>query len=253
MAESIDEGVLTREAAGLLRYASSIARDSVLAEDLVQEALARAWERRASFRGESSPATWLHRILHNLAVDHARRAREVPSDDVVSMVEKQWQDPDYVVDAELVAERAQTNEDLKDALLRLPFDHRTVVVLHDMEGLTVAEIARIQGVGLAAAKQRLRRGRMMLVSALAQGPERLAARKGVPLTCWDARSLVSDYLDDVLPGRDRRRLTAHLEACPTCPSLYASLVRARDAVGHLRDRDAVVPAHLARRIGRAVR
>lgn len=147
MGEAIDEGVLAREAAGLLRYASSIVRDSVLAEDLVQEALARAWERRDSFRGEATPATWLHRILHNLAVDHARRAREVPSDDVVSMAEKQWQDPDYVVDAELVAERAQTTEDLKDALLRLPFDHRAVVVLHDMEGLTVAEIARIQGVG----------------------------------------------------------------------------------------------------------
>lgn len=155
------------------------------------------------------------------------------------------------MDVALVAERAQTGEDLKDALLRLPFDHRTVVVLHDMEGLTVAEIARIQGVGLPAAKQRLRRGRMMLVSALADGHERRAASRGVPLTCWDARSSVSDYLDEALSPRERRQLEAHLGSCPTCPTLYASLVHARDAVGGLRDPNTVVPPDLASRITRS--
>lgn len=132
--------------------------------------------------------------------------------------------------------------------MRLPVIYRTVVVLHDAEGMTVAEIADVQGVGLPAAKQRLRRGRMMLVDALAQGRARRDALSGVPLRCWDARSKVSDYLDDGLPASDRVLVERHLEACPTCPPLYAGLVGTRAALGALRDADTVVPPSMADRI-----
>ena len=112
----------------------------------------------------------------------------------------------------------------------------------------MAQIAEVQGVGLPAAKQRLRRGRMMLVDALSQGLERRDALHGVPLRCWDARSRVSDYLDDGLVASDRMLVQRHLEACPTCPPLYAGLVGARAALGALRDTDSVVPVSLADRI-----
>lgn len=82
---------------------------------------------------------------------------------------------------------AQTREELEDALARLPFIYRSVVMLHDVEGWTVAEIADLLELGLPAAKQRLRRGRMMLVTALAEGQERRIGLKGVPMRCWDAR------------------------------------------------------------------
>lgn len=219
------------------------------ADDLVQETLRRALESLDSFRGESSLATWLHRILHNASVDRARRNSEDPSDDVAALVEEQWRDGAYTVDAALVASRAQAADELRDGLLRLPCIYRSAVVLHDMEGLTMVEIARIQALSLPAAKQRLRRGRMMLVSALARGAERRAAGRGVPLLCWDARSMVSDYLDDELASSDRQLLESHLAECPTCPPLYAGLVEARAALGHLRDDDSVVPEHMARRLG----
>ena len=154
----------------------------------------------------------------------------------------------YTVDAATVVERAETREELEDALVRLPVIYRTAVVLHDSEGMTVAQIADVQGVGLPAAKQRLRRGRMMLVDALSQGRERRAALRGVPLRCWDARRKVSDYLDDELLASDRVLVQRHLETCPTCPPLYAGLVGARAALGALRDRDSVVPVSLADRI-----
>ena len=89
---------------------------------------------------------------------------------------------------------------------------------------------------------------MMLVDALAQGRARRDALRGVPLRCWDARSKVSDYLDDGLPASDRVLVERHLEACPTCPPLYAALVGTRAALGALRDADAVVPLSLADRI-----
>ena len=64
--------------------------------------------------------------------------------------------------------------------------------------LTAAAVAEVQQVSLPAAKQRIRRGRAMLVSALARGVERRAALAGVPLNCWDARSRIDDYLADEL-------------------------------------------------------
>lgn len=248
MREAADADELASELPGLVRYARTIAGDHALADDLVQETLLRALERLDSFRGESSLATWLHRILHNTAVDRARRGREDPSDDVAALVEAQWRDSAYSVDAALVASRAQSADELRDGLVRLPYIYRSAVVLHDMEGLTMAEIARIQAINLPAAKQRLRRGRMMLVSSLARGVERRAARRGVPLPCWDARSMVSDYLDNELANSERQLLESHLAGCPTCPPLYAGLVETRAALGHLRDQDSVVPEHVARRL-----
>jgi len=59
-------------------------------------------------------------------------------------VEARWRDPSYTVDAATVVERAETREELEDALLRLPVICRTAVVLHDAEGMTVAEIAHVQ-------------------------------------------------------------------------------------------------------------
>jgi RNA polymerase sigma-70 factor (ECF subfamily) len=239
---------LAAEVPGLLRYARTIAADGQQAEDLVQETLLRALQRAGSFRGDASLSTWLHRILHNLAVDRFRRDREDATEDVEREVEARWRDDAYTVDAATVVERAETREELEDALVRLPVIYRTAVVLHDGEEMTVAQIAEVQGVALPAAKQRLRRGRMMLVDALAQGRERREALRGVPLRCWDARGKVSDYLDDGLPASDRVLVELHLEVCPTCPPLYAGLVGTRAALGALRDADTVVPPSLADRI-----
>jgi RNA polymerase sigma-70 factor (ECF subfamily) len=243
---------LPDEIPGLLRFTRSLARDPAQAEDLAQETLLRALERAGTFRGDAALATWLHRIAHNLAVDRARRAREVPTEDVADEVEARWHDDAYTVDAAAVVARAETRDELEDALIRLPVVYRAAVVLHDAEGLTVAEIADIAGVSLPAAKQRLRRGRMMLVSALARGAERRHALSGVPLRCWDARSQVSDYLDGLLDGRAASQVEQHLETCPTCPPLYAALVGATDALartrGTWRDPNAVVPPDQAARI-----
>ncbi len=239
---------LPAEVPGLLRYARTIVRTGPLAEDLVQETLLRGLQRADTFRGEASLTTWLHRILHNLAVDQFRQDREDATGEVEREVAEKWHANDYTVDAAVVIERAETRAELQDALVRLPVIYRTAVVLHDAEGMTVAEIADVQGIGLPAAKQRLRRGRMMLVSALAQGSERRNALQGVPLRCWDARSKVSNYLDDQLGVPDRALVERHLQACPTCPPLYAGLVGTRNALGALRDADTVVPPPLAHRI-----
>jgi RNA polymerase sigma-70 factor (ECF subfamily) len=124
-------------------------------------------------------------------------------------------------------------QELQDALVRLPVIYRIVVVLHDAEETTG------DGSGDPWLRSPMSRawawprpsngsvGRMMLVDALAQGQARREALGGVPLRCWDARSKVSDYLDDGLPASDRVLVEGYIEACPTCPPLYATLVGTR--------------------------
>lgn len=240
--------VAREHGADLLRFARHLGADATTAEDLVQDTLLRAWERRASFREEASLRTWLHRILHNLAVDRSRRsAREV----VVEEVEERWRDDAYTVDPVAVVERAQLREDLQDGLVRVPDHLRTALVLHDIEGWTAHEIAEMHDISVGAAKQRLRRGRMALVTALAAGVERRHALEGVPMRCWEARRHISDYLDGELAPELVERVEGHLGRCPTCPPLYAALVGVHAELGHLRDPDDVVPVDLLQRLARS--
>ncbi len=235
------------ELPGLYRYARSITGDDDAAGDLVGETVVRALERESQYRGEASVRTWLHQVLYHLAVDRSRhRAHELSVEDVETI----WRDEDYSVDAEAIVERAESAAALRDALVHLPYGYRSAVVLHDSEGFTASEVADVTGISLPAAKQRIRRGRMMLVSALSQHQARQAANAGVPLDCWEAREQVSSYIDGELEGPERRRLEAHLAGCATCPPLYQALVGATGALGALHDSDSVIPEALAERVRR---
>lgn len=235
---------------GLLRYARALTRDPQAAEDLVQDTVVRALERGATFRGESSAATWLHTIMHRRHLDALRRRLPEPTADasLLEQVEAAWRDDAYTVDPDAVLARAEATDRLREALVHLPVILRSAVLLHDLEGLTSAEVAAIHGIGLSAAKQRLRRGRALLVSLLAEDDERRSAMTGVPMRCWQARALVGDYLDDELAARERALLEAHLAGCPTCPGLFAGIVGVTAAVGRLRDPDSVVAQDLAERV-----
>ena len=247
---ALDERELTAALPGLLRYATWLTRDPADAEDLVQDTVLRALERGESFRGDAAAATWLHTVMHRRFLDTVRRRTPEPTDDdaLLGAVDVAWRDDAYTVDPDLVLARAEVRERLRDALVHVPVILRSAVLLHDLEGMTSREVAQVHGIGLPAAKQRLRRGRAMLVSLLADDDERRAAMAGIPLRCWEARSRVGDYLDDELEPRERTLLEEHLASCPTCPGLYASIVGVTAAVGRLRDPDSVVPEALAERV-----
>ncbi|HEX6286724.1 MAG TPA: sigma-70 family RNA polymerase sigma factor [Acidimicrobiia bacterium] len=242
------ESLLESEYQQLYRFALSITRDPSHAEDLTHDTLIRAIEREDQFSGDTSKlGAWLRRILHNHAVDTARRsARELAVDEV----EDRWKDDDYTVNPEVFALKAQDTYELEDALARIPFIYRSTVLLHDVEGWTARQIAELQDIGLPAAKQRLRRGRMALVTALGEGAERRHLLKGIPMRCWDARQHISDYLDGSLDKSTAQIVEAHLETCPTCPPLYAALVDAHRNIHSLRDPDSVIPPDLDRRLRR---
>jgi RNA polymerase sigma-70 factor (ECF subfamily) len=242
---AIDPDDLVAESADLYRFALSITRDPIRAADLSQDTIIRALEREDQFRTDADLGPWLRRIAHNLAIDRARRGqREI----LVEETEDRWRDDEYSIDPSVLFDNAQTRDAIEDALARLPFIYRSVVILHDVDGWKVREIAELQEITIPAAKQRLRRGRMALTTALADGAERRKNLQGVPMQCWDARQHVSDYLDNTLDPATKHLVESHLGICPTCPLLYAALVNAHQSLGTLRDPDAVIPPQLEARI-----
>ena len=229
----------------LVRLATRLVRDADVAEDCAQETIVSAWRHLDELRDQGAMRGWLRRSLVNRVIDRSRRTHDELD---IEGVEADWHDDAWTVQPERVIERSEVRDELEDALARLPVSYRVPVVLHDAAAWTVPEIAEAMGIGLAAAKQRLRRGRMMLVSALAQDDARRLASLAQPLRCWRARRHVSGYLDGDLDAATRGSVEDHLATCPTCPPLYAALVGVRAAMGGLRDPDTVVEAAIAERI-----
>ncbi len=236
---------LVRELPRLVHLAARLVHDPHQAEDCAQETIVGAWRRRDQLRTSAAMSAWLRRSLVNRIIDRSR-ARHDELD--IDAVEADWHDDHWSVRPERVLERAELRDELEDALARLPVVYRVAVVLHDGLGWTGPEIAEATSASLPATKQRLRRGRMMLVSALGEDDERRRASAGQPLRCWRARRHVSGYLDGELDDATKSAVETHLEACPTCPPLYAGLVGVRATLGGLRDPDTVVEDGIASRI-----
>ena len=236
---------LAAELPRLVVLATRLLSDSDTAEDCAQETIVGAWRRRDQLRDADALPAWLRRSLVNRIIDRSRRRHDELD---IDAVESDWQDDSYSVQPELVLERAELRDELEDALARLPVIYRLPVVLHDALGWSAPEIAKSMDVGLPAAKQRLRRGRMMLVSALASSDRRREASLAQPMRCWQARRRVSAYLDGELDETTKSTVEGHLAGCPTCPPLYTSLVGVRATMGELRDTDSVVEMAIARRI-----
>ena len=153
------------------------------AADALQEAMISAFRRAADFRGESAVTTWLHRIVVNAALDLLRRrsAHSVgwsgDPDDLP--VTEPWQATDSaaVTDSRL---------DVDAAMRTLPPPQRAALVLVDMLGYPVADVAAILGVSEGTVKSRCARGRARLLPHLSHlrgdsaGKRNQPAADGVP-------------------------------------------------------------------------
>ena len=133
------------------------------AADAVQEAMLSAHRRAASFRGDATVATWLHRIVTNAAIDRLRRRAARPTIPLPASPEGSTFEPADSRDA--IAER-DTRLDIGAALDRLSPQLRAAVVLVDVEGLPVAEAARLLDVPVGTVKSRCSRARAQLAVLL---------------------------------------------------------------------------------------
>jgi RNA polymerase sigma-70 factor (ECF subfamily) len=141
------------------------------AADVTQDALVRAYTRIADFRGEASFATWLHRIVHNTALDALRWRARHPIEALDPMPSGGGEPVREVASAtagpEDIAVRADERRAIERALAALTPEFRAVVVLRDVQGLDYEEVAAVTGVSLGTVKSRLHRARARLRQLLA--------------------------------------------------------------------------------------
>jgi RNA polymerase sigma-70 factor (ECF subfamily) len=139
--------------------------------DLSQEVFLQVFRTLPRFRGQSSLRTWIYRIVVNQARNRQRwwrrrhRSAQVSLDDHVKAHGElpshgNFAAPDRVFGRKELASR------LKTALLGLPFDQRTTIVLREIDGLSYEEIAYSQGVAVGTVKSRLARARDLLRAEL---------------------------------------------------------------------------------------
>jgi RNA polymerase sigma-70 factor (ECF subfamily) len=146
----------------VFRLAYRMTGDATQAEDLTQDTFIRAFDRLASFRGESPFAGWLHRVATSVilsALQKRKRRQSVESlrDDLTTVSGAgRAEDPDL-------------RRTLDRAVSGLDDSQRLVFVMHDIEGYTHQEIASAMGTPVGTAKARLSRARRKLREALS-GP-----------------------------------------------------------------------------------
>jgi RNA polymerase sigma-70 factor (ECF subfamily) len=137
------------------------------ADEVGQEVFLRAWRGLAGFEQRARFSTWLYRIAFNEA--QRRLARRPPPR---AEADPERDDPvSALPESALLGPEAQTldhefEQTLEQALTQLPPEWRAAVVLRDVEGLSTPEAAEVAGVGQAAFKSRLHRGRMQLRTLL---------------------------------------------------------------------------------------
>jgi RNA polymerase sigma-70 factor (ECF subfamily) len=135
------------------------------AHDVSQDAFLRALSRIGGFRGQGSFRAWLLQITHNTALNVVSRKRAEPVD---QLPEPAHADPATAAERmpAVRLERQERRRRLELKLRGLRMEHRTVLVLRDVEGLSYEEIAEATGTPIGSVKGRLHRARGELIEAL---------------------------------------------------------------------------------------
>jgi RNA polymerase sigma-70 factor (ECF subfamily) len=159
----------------LRRYARVLTGDVNRADDLVQETLARAWEKRRLWAAGTDLRAWMFTIMHNVFVNQralARREKLQLSLDDGGEGNEAWQIPVRAMQytrVELI--------ELMQHVGRLPTDQREVLLLAAVEELRYEEIATVLGIPIGTVMSRLSRAREKLRNAFADEPSGSASLK----------------------------------------------------------------------------
>jgi RNA polymerase sigma-70 factor (ECF subfamily) len=134
------------------------------ASDVSQDAFLRAFNGLGRFSGEGSFRAWLLQITHNAAVSHATRRRPEPVDPLAAEGEGQVAAQPGSPAASLEQRDRTRRLETKIRLLRM--EHRSVLVLRDVEGFSYEEIVNATGAPMGSVKGRLHRARRELIDLL---------------------------------------------------------------------------------------
>lgn len=146
----------------LYRLAYSWTHSSALADDLTQEALARAWKNLAQLHDPQGFDKWCFKILINCWRNHIRAERQFNDIDDYILPENET--------PQSLHEQHRLTEQVKQAIASLPQGQRQVVTLVDLEELSYSEVAEILEIPIGTVMSRLCRARRLLVERILEKP-----------------------------------------------------------------------------------
>lgn len=143
------------------------------ATDLAQDAFLSAWRGLERFQGEAAFSTWLYRLTSNACIDFLRKEkRKRPAGGILSLDDTEegatLDLPDYEADPHRQLERSEVRQSIAQGLSALSPEHRRVLTLREVAGLSYAEIARILGLEEGTVKSRISRARLALRKKLVE-------------------------------------------------------------------------------------
>jgi RNA polymerase sigma-70 factor, ECF subfamily len=146
---------------GLRRYATALAGNPSLADDLVQDCIERALRRAGSLQSLDRMASWLRAILHNIFIDELRRAPgRIARVDISDM--------ENHAELSVTPDTDALHLDIVRAVNQLSYEHRQILLLAGPEGLSYAEIAAELDLPIGTVMSRLARARGKLRNMLEQ-------------------------------------------------------------------------------------
>ena len=154
--------------ADMYRYAAWLSRDKAIAEDVVQEALVRAWKSLEALRDDAAAKQWLLTIVRRENARYFER-RRLETVDIDNLTASQ---------AALIAEAPNDElDDLREAIYGLEDDYREPLVLQVLMGYSTSEIAEMMGLKQGAVLTRLHRARLKLKDNVAAEKQASADQK----------------------------------------------------------------------------
>jgi len=213
------------------------------AEDTAQDVMLKSLPHLANFDNPQALAVWLYKVARNRCVSSRRgikhsSSRNISLDELMpNSHELQQLLASNTPDPETVLLSRESAEHLKQAVLAVPPRYRMVLVLHDMEELSTAEVAEITGLRQGTVRVRLHRARLFVrqqLANLAKGrPEtgltlHAAAEQPRPPRCRQLFAALSDYMDGVIDDAMCDEMDRHLHDCQPCQAFLASLKHAVD-------------------------
>src|SRR5262245_51810316 len=177
------EGLVARYSDRAYRLAFRITGNQQDAEEAVQDAFWNVVRKIDTFRGQSSFGSWIYRITANAAYEKRRRGahrrNEITRDEVLPRFDEDGRHADPISDWSTELDDPAMQKELRDLLAstleELPPHYRAVIVLRDVEGLSMAEGAGALGIPVGTAKTRAHRARLLLRKRLATFMERGAS------------------------------------------------------------------------------
>ena len=171
--ESAFEALVTENEKRIYNLCRRLTGNQEDAAELTHEAFLNAWRGLGRFQGESSFSTWLYRLATNACIDFLRKEKRRQSLSMTVSLDdeeeaRQVELPDERYAPEGALERAEARRAVAEGLERLTLEHRQVLVMREIHGLSYAEIGQVLGLEEGTVKSRIARARGALRKVLTE-------------------------------------------------------------------------------------